>query len=95
MKNQALFSSKDKKKLKCRLLLFLFGALRVKVLCLLFIKMLNFLKYYMQRHFHLSQKKCEELLQCTFFLSKNISTFDMSTVDGLDPDGLVPRGHFI
>ena len=33
MKNQALFSSKDKsKKLKCRLLQFLFGALRVKIL---------------------------------------------------------------
>ena len=32
MKNQALFSTKDKsKKLKCRLLQFLFGALRVKV----------------------------------------------------------------
>ena len=31
MKNQALFSSKDKSKiLKCRLLQFLFGALRVK-----------------------------------------------------------------
>ena len=31
MRNQALFSSKDKsKKLKCRLLHFLFGALRVK-----------------------------------------------------------------
>ena len=31
MKNQALFSSKDKsKKLKCRLLECLFGALRVK-----------------------------------------------------------------
>ena len=31
MKKQALFSSKDKsKKLKCRLLQFLFGALRVK-----------------------------------------------------------------
>ena len=30
MKNQALFSSKDKtKKIKCPLLLFLFGALRV------------------------------------------------------------------
>ena len=30
MKNQALFSSKDKsKKLKCRLLQFLFGTLRV------------------------------------------------------------------
>ena len=32
MKNQALFSSKDKsKKLTCRLLQFLFGAVRVKV----------------------------------------------------------------
>ena len=32
MKNQALFSSKDKSKtLKCRLLQFLFGALRVKL----------------------------------------------------------------
>ena len=31
MKNQVLFSSKDKsKKIKCRLLLFLYGALRVK-----------------------------------------------------------------
>ena len=34
MKNQALFSSKDKsKKIKCRLLQFLFGALRVSVKC--------------------------------------------------------------
>ena len=34
MKNQALFSSKDKsKKLKCRLLQFLFGALRVNAGC--------------------------------------------------------------
>ena len=33
MKNQALFSLKDKsKKLKCRLLQFLFGALRVKLM---------------------------------------------------------------
>ena len=32
MKNQAIFSSKDKsKKLKCRLQQFLFGALRVKI----------------------------------------------------------------
>ena len=40
MKNQALFSSKDKsKKLKCRLLQFLFGALRVKHhFCLLLAK---------------------------------------------------------
>ena len=37
MKNQALFSSKDKsKKLKCRLLQFLFGALRVNTFCFLF-----------------------------------------------------------
>ena len=35
MKNQALFSSKDKsKKLNCRLLQFLFGALRVKRGCI-------------------------------------------------------------
>ena len=34
MKNQALFSWKDKsKKLKCRLLQFLFGTLRVKTAC--------------------------------------------------------------
>ena len=33
MKNQALFSLKDKsEKLKCRLLQFLFGALRVKII---------------------------------------------------------------
>ena len=33
MKNQVLFSSKDKsKKLKCRLLQFLFGALRVNTI---------------------------------------------------------------
>ena len=33
MKNQALFSSKDKsKKLKCRLLQFLFGLLRVNII---------------------------------------------------------------
>ena len=36
MKKQALFSLKDKsKKLKCHLLQFLFGALRVKTLVLL------------------------------------------------------------
>ena len=35
MKNQALFSSKDKiKKLKCRLLQFLFGALRVQAVAI-------------------------------------------------------------
>ena len=38
MKNQALFSSKDKrKKLKCRLLQFLFGALRANLLFTTFI----------------------------------------------------------
>ena len=38
MKNQALFSSKNKsKKLKCRLLQFLFGALRVRALLLLWL----------------------------------------------------------
>ena len=37
MKNQALFSSKDKsQKIKCRLLQFLFGALRV-ILILFFV----------------------------------------------------------
>ena len=37
MKNQALFSSEDKsKKLKCCLLQFLFGALRVKIFNILF-----------------------------------------------------------
>ena len=37
MKNQVLFSSKDKsKKLKCRQLQFLFGALRVKAYLQLF-----------------------------------------------------------
>ena len=36
MKNQALFSSRDKsKKLKCCLLQFLFGALRVNIFILL------------------------------------------------------------
>ena len=36
MKNQALFSSKGKRKeLKCRLLQFLYGALRVKCLSLI------------------------------------------------------------
>ena len=39
MKSQALFSSKDKsKKLKCRLLQFLFGILRVKT-CLVSLEM--------------------------------------------------------
>ena len=43
MKNQALFSSKDKsKKLKCRLLQFLFGALRVSDKHSNFLKLLIF-----------------------------------------------------
>ena len=42
MKKQALFSSKDKsKKLKCRLLQFLFGALRVKQEILLLLILSN------------------------------------------------------
>ena len=45
MKNQVLFSPKDKsKKLKCRLLQFLFGALRVKTPFLLLEKKLTFLR---------------------------------------------------
>ena len=37
--SQALFSSKDKsKKFKCRLLQFLFGALRVKTVCTIVLK---------------------------------------------------------
>ena len=41
MKNQALFSSRDKsKKLKCRLLQFLFGALRVNTVNILLYCML-------------------------------------------------------
>ena len=44
MKNQALFSSKDKsKKLKCPLLQFLFGPLRVKISLILYAKMMHFL----------------------------------------------------
>ena len=47
MKNQALFSSKDKsKKLKCRLLQFLFGTLRVKV-CMSRLAFLHFLRILM------------------------------------------------
>ena len=43
MKNQALFSSKDKsKKLKCRLLQFLFGALRIKLFLLRAIRAIIF-----------------------------------------------------
>ena len=50
MKNQALFSLKDKsKKFKCRLLRFLFGALRVKVkaivICLVLDKVCNCIVY--------------------------------------------------
>ena len=46
MKNQALFSSKDKsKKLKCRLLRFLFSALRVKSVILNVITVSSFARY--------------------------------------------------
>ena len=42
MKNQALFSSKDiSKKLKCRLLQFLFGALRVESIFFLLSELRN------------------------------------------------------
>ena len=42
MKYQALFSSKDKsKKLKCRLLQFLFGSLRVKIKTIIKTKILH------------------------------------------------------
>ena len=49
MKNQALFSSKDKsKELKCCLLQFLFGALRVNMVyelrILVFFKLIHFRK---------------------------------------------------
>ena len=53
MKNQVLFSSKDKsKKLKCRLLQFLFGALRVNI-----VKAVNLLE-----KDHLSVITCQLLL---------------------------------
>ena len=39
MKNQTLFSSRDKsKKLKCRLTQFLFGALRINFIKVMFVK---------------------------------------------------------
>ena len=58
MKHQALFSSKDKsKKLKCCLLQFLFGALRVKWYLLLFLVCLS-LQYKFQ-----ARRKEEPLLQ--------------------------------
>ena len=45
-KNQALFSSKDKsKKLKCRLLQFLFGAFRVKLLNNVTISSINYVSH--------------------------------------------------
>ena len=46
VKNQALFSLKDKsKKLKCRLLQFLFGALRVKyIIYFFFLRITGFAK---------------------------------------------------
>ena len=46
MKNQALFSSKDKsKKLNCRLLQFFFGALRVNQACIHFLIKVDTLKW--------------------------------------------------
>ena len=50
MKNQALFSSKDKsKKLKCRLLQFLFGALRVNAEIMINFEELILNVYYLKR----------------------------------------------
>ena len=44
MKNQALFSSKDKsKKLKCRLLPFLFGALRAEYMSAIILTLIEFI----------------------------------------------------
>ena len=52
MKNQALFSSKDKsKKLKCRLMRFLFGTLRVSNYYVLFRKKKADRKGLVQRFF--------------------------------------------
>ena len=49
MKNQALFSSKDKsKKLKCCLLQFLFGTLRVNWKTLPFLAKKNFVKSFVK-----------------------------------------------
>ena len=46
MKDQALFPQKDKsEKIKCRLLLFLFGALRVKFLNFAFLALTDVAKY--------------------------------------------------
>ena len=66
MKNQALFSSKDKsKKLKCHLLQFLFGALKVIFLCLqgdsLYINFANILRKCLNSGFNVS----EPVLQIT------------------------------
>ena len=50
MKNQALFSSKDKsKKLKCRLLQFLFGTLRVKYIDCCFKMIIVYVYFKMDR----------------------------------------------
>ena len=49
MKNQTLFSSKDKsKKLKCHLLQFLFGALRVRIDVIVILSVLKELKLCIQ-----------------------------------------------
>ena len=55
MKNQALFSSKNKsKKIKCRLLQFLFGTLRVKLrMTYMFCENQTFLLYKIQVALHL------------------------------------------
>ena len=56
MKNNALFSSKDKsKKLKCCLMQFLFGALRVKALKM---KIIEFETVYIGMRIDIAWKKC-------------------------------------
>ena len=59
MKNQVLFSSKDKsKRFKCRLLQFLFGALRVKIVSF---QLLRLSHTYEQMHVHTSWPKTVDI----------------------------------
>ena len=66
MKHQALFSSKDKsKKLKCRLLQFLFGALRVKTWC-----------YSNGMHINIGKKSVMKISSCSkLSLAESIELF--------------------
>ena len=69
MKNQALFSSKDRsKKLKCRLLQFLFGALRVNTcICILYDL------YYMMLHRISPITDCVKALSRKLFLRQSLT----------------------